>query len=71
MKWDDYMKAWNSVKNDCDHCVKNEIYQETGKECSTIVQMIAKDDCRKAIVRHSVICKMTCYYISLSCNFMN
>ena len=56
------MKVWNSIKNDCGRCVKNEIHQETGKECSTIVQMIAKYDHRKAIVRNSVSCKVTFYY---------
>ena len=34
------MKAWNFTKNDFD--------QETGKEYSTIVKIIAKDDRGKA-----------------------
>ena len=48
------MKAWNFTKNDFD--------QETGKEYSTIVQIIAKDDRGKAW--RSVSCKMTCYHLS-------
>ena len=47
------MKAWNYIKNDCD--------QETGKEYSTILQIIVKDDRGKAIAWRSVSCKMTCY----------
>ena len=47
------MKAWNYIKNDCD--------QETGKEYSTILQIIMKDDRGKAIAWRSVSCKMTCY----------
>ena len=48
------MKAWNFTKNDFD--------QETGKEYSTIVQIIAKDGRGKAW--RSVSCKMTCYHLS-------
>ena len=55
-KWEDYMKAWNNIKNDCD--------QETGKEYSTIVQIIGKDDRGKVISWRSVSCKMTCDYLS-------
>ena len=55
-KWEDYMKAWNYIKNDCD--------QETGKEFSTIVQIIMKDNRGKAIAWRSVSCKMTCYHVS-------
>ena len=36
-------------ENDCGCFVKNKRYQETGKECSTIEQMIVKDDRGKAI----------------------
>ena len=50
------MKAWNHIKNDCD--------QETGEEYSTIVQIIVKDDRRKAISWRSVSCEMTCYHVS-------
>ena len=50
------MKAWNYIKNDCD--------QETGEEYSTIVQIIVKDDRRKAISWRSVSCEMTCYHVS-------
>ena len=53
---EDYMKAWNYIKNDCD--------QETGKEYSTILQIIVKDDRGKAIAWRSVSCKMTCYHVS-------
>ena len=53
-KWEDCMKAWNFTKNDCD--------QETGKEYSTIVQIIVKDDRGKAW--RSLSCKMTCYHVS-------
>ena len=52
----DYMKAWNYIKNDCD--------QETGKEYSTILQIIVKDDRWKAIAWRLVSCKMTCYHVS-------
>ena len=48
------MKAWNFTKSDCD--------QETGMEYSTIVQVIVKDDRRKAW--HWVSCKMTYYHVS-------
>ena len=48
--------AWNYSKNDCD--------QETGKEYSTIVQVIVKDDRGKALAWRSVSCKMTCYQVS-------
>ena len=48
------MKVWNYIKNDCD--------QETGEEYSTIVQIIVKDDRRKAW--RSVSCEMTCYHVS-------
>ena len=41
------MKAWIYIKNDCD--------QETVKEYSKIVQIIVKDDRRKAIAWHSVL----------------
>ena len=47
------MGAWNYIKNDVD--------QETGKEYSTIVQIIVKDDRGKAIAWLSVSYKMTCY----------
>ena len=50
------MKAWNYIKNDCD--------QETGEEYSTIVQIIVKDDRRKAISWRSVSCEMTYYHVS-------
>ena len=50
------MRAWNYVKNDCD--------QETGREYSTIAQIIVKDDRGKALAWRSVSCKMTCYHIS-------
>ena len=53
-KWEDWIKAWNFTKNDCD--------QETGKEYSTIVQIIVKDDRGKAW--RSLSCKMTCYHVS-------
>ena len=49
------MKAWNYIKNDCD--------QETGKEYSTILQIIVKDDRGKAIAWRLVSCKMTCYHV--------
>ena len=48
--------AWNYSKNDCD--------QETGKEYSTTVQIIVKDDRGKALAWRSVSCKMTCYQVS-------
>ena len=32
-----------------DRLIKNKIYKEMGKECSTIAQMIVKDDRGKAI----------------------
>ena len=32
-----------------DRLIKNKIYEEMGKECSTIAQMIVKDDRGKAI----------------------
>ena len=47
-----YMKAWNFIKIDFD--------QGTGKEYSTIVQII---DRWKAIAWCSVSCKTTCYHI--------
>ena len=62
-KWEDYMKAWNNIKNDCD--------QETGKECSTIVQIIGKDDRGKVISWRSVSCKMTCYTNQMKQNSIN
>ena len=49
------MKAWNYIKNDCD--------QETGKEYSTILQIIVKDDRGKAIAWRLVSCKITCYHV--------
>ena len=49
-------EAWNYIKNDCD--------QETGKEYSTIVQIIVKDDRGKALVWRSVSCNKTCYQVS-------
>ena len=58
------MNAWNSIKNDCGRFVKNKRYQEMGKEYSTIVQMIVKDDHWKAIAWRLVSCKMTCYHVS-------
>ena len=45
-------EAWNYIKNDCD--------QETGKEYSTVVQIIVKDDCGKALAWRSVSCNKTC-----------
>ena len=48
--------AWNYSKNDCD--------EETGKEYSTIVQIIVKDDPGKALAWRSVSCKMTYYQVS-------
>ena len=50
------MKAWNFIKNDCD--------QEMGKEYSTIVQIIEKDDRWKAIAWRLVSCKMIAYHVS-------
>ena len=35
-KWEDYMKAWNYIKNDFD--------QETGQKYPTIMQIIVKTD---------------------------
>ena len=35
--------------------------QESGKEYSTTVQIIMKDDCKKVIAWCTVSCKMTCY----------
>ena len=49
-------EAWNYSNNDCD--------QETGKEYSTTVQIIVKDDREKALAWRSVSCKMTCYQVS-------
>ena len=38
------------LKTKCnDRLVENKIYKEAGKECSTIAQMIVKDDRGKAI----------------------
>ena len=62
-KWEDYTKAWNYVKNDCD--------QETAKEYSTTVQIIVKDHRGKAISWRSVTCKMTCYHVSDEKNSIN
>ena len=42
----------------------NDCNQETGKEYSTTVQIIVKDDRGKAIAWRSVGCKMTCYHVS-------
>ena len=50
------MKAYNYIKNDCD--------QETGKEYSTIVHLITKDDREKALAWRSVSCKMTYHHVS-------
>ena len=44
-------EAWNYIKNDCD--------QETGKEYSTVVQIIVKDDRGKALAWRSVSCNKT------------
>ena len=45
------------LKTKCnDRLVKNKIYKETGKECSTIAQMIVKDDRGKAIAWPSISC---------------
>ena len=49
------LKAWNNIEID--------FHQEMGQEYSTIMQIIVKADCRKAIAWRSVSCKMTCYYI--------
>ena len=49
-------EAWNYIKNDCD--------QETGKEYSTIMQIIVKDDRGKALAWRSVSCEMSCYHVS-------
>ena len=38
--------------------------QESGKEYSTIVQIIMKDDREKVIAWRMVSCKMTCYHVS-------
>ena len=38
--------------------------QGSGKEYSTIVQIIMKDDCEKVIAWRTVSCKMTCYHVS-------
>ena len=38
--------------------------QESGKEYSTTVQIIIKDDCKKVIAWRTVSCKMTCYHVS-------
>ena len=54
-KWEDYVKAWNSINSNCD--------QETGKEYSTTVQIFVKDDSGKVIVWRSVSCVMTCYHV--------
>ena len=40
----DYMKAWNSIKNNSGHFVKNKRHQETGTEYFTLVQMILKEE---------------------------
>ena len=49
----DYVKAWNSIKNDCGRFlktkyngrfVKNKRYQETGREYFTMMEMIVKDE---------------------------
>ena len=57
------MKAWNNIKDDCD--------QETGKEYSTIVQIIGKDDRGKVISWRSVSCKMTFYTNQMQQNSIN
>ena len=57
------MKALNDIKNDCG--------QETGKEYSTTVWMILKDDRGKAIAWRSVSCKMTSYRVSDEKNSIN
>ena len=62
-KWEDYMKALNDIKNDCG--------QETGKEYSTTVWIILKDDRGKAIAWRSVSCKMTSYRVSDEKNSIN
>ena len=62
-KKEDYMKAWNYIKNHCD--------QETGKKYSTIVQIIVKDDRGKAFAWRSASCKMTCYHLSDEKNSIN
>ena len=49
-------EAWNYIKNDCD--------QETGKEYSTVVQIIVKDDRGKALAWRSVSCNKTCDQVS-------
>ena len=38
------MEAWNSIKNNSGHFIKNKRHQETGKEYFTIVQMIVKEE---------------------------
>ena len=40
----DYMKAWNSIKNNSGHFVENKRHQETGTEYFTLVQMILKEE---------------------------
>ena len=55
-KWEDCMKAWNYIRNDCD--------QETGKEYSTTVQIIVNDNRVKAIAWRSLSCKLTCCHVS-------
>ena len=50
------MKAWNFIKNDYD--------QEMGKEYSTIVQIMEKDDRWKAIAWRLISCKMIAYHVS-------
>ena len=55
--------ALNYSKNDCD--------QETGKEYSTILQIIVKDDRWKALAWRSVSCNMTCYQVSDEKNSTN
>ena len=57
------MKALNYIKNDCG--------QETGKEYSTTVWIILKDDRGKAIAWRSVSCKMTSYRVSDEKNSIN
>ena len=45
------------LKTKCnDRLVENKIYREVGKECSTIAQMIVKDDRGKAITWPSISC---------------
>ena len=44
MRKSDRMEAWNSIKNNSGHFIKNKRHQETGKEYFTIVQMIVKEE---------------------------